>query len=171
MVWNPYKNSRDHHLLHPIYFFSGCLKCTVVLESYHPERVLKQFDRVYIIPPSPLSPKKVRRGSTVNKYHMSYTWSDSSGTGGSPTHIACEKERGSGVLVGPRLQSSGFMILMITKHMWLFSTNQIQVLSIFQGSRDSRSFPPLKEGIENSRRFKYGIKAQSIQTSLKEKPG
>ena len=31
-------------------------------------------------------------------------------------------------------------------------------LSIFQGFKDSKSFLPLKEGVEDSRIFKYGIK-------------
>jgi len=56
--------------------------------------------------------------------------------------------------------------------MWLFSTNQVRVLSIFKGSKDSRSFlPQITEGVEDPRRFKYGIKVQSTQTPLKEKPG
>ena len=80
----------------------------------------------------------------------------------------CHHQKGE--IVGPRLQSSSFMILMITKHMWLFNINQVQVFKYFQGFKDSRSFLPLTEGVENSRRFKYAIKTQSTQTSLKKSP-
>ena len=55
------------------------------------------------------------------------------------------------------------MILMITKHMWLFVLIKFKCLSLSQSSKNSMSFLPLKEGFEDSRRFEYGIKAQSIQ--------
>jgi len=58
-------------------FFQWLSKVHHVLEPYHSERVLRQFGRVQIITPSPLSPEKVRRELTANKYHVSYTWSDS----------------------------------------------------------------------------------------------
>ena len=38
---------------------------------------------------------------------------------------------------------------------------KFKYLSILEGSKDSRSFLPLKEGVEDSRRFKQRIKAQS----------
>ena len=47
-----------------------------------------------------------------------------------------------GGIVGPRLQSPGFMILMITKHMWLFGTNQVQVFKYtlaFKGFKEFSS--------------------------------
>ena len=37
------------------------------------------------------------------------------------------------VFVGPRLQSPDFIVLMITKHMWLFSTNQVQMFKYISG--------------------------------------
>ena len=67
-----YKLNKCH-----ISYFSGCFKCINVVEPYHPERVLRQFGRVQIIPPLPLRPKNVRRGYTTNKYQVTYTWSDS----------------------------------------------------------------------------------------------
>ena len=39
--------------------------------------MLKQSGRIQIIPPSPLSSEKVRRESTANKCHVSYTGSNS----------------------------------------------------------------------------------------------
>jgi len=65
--------------------------------------------------------------------------------------------------VGPRLKSPGFMVLMVTKHMWLFVLIKFKCLSLSQDSKNSKSFLPLKEGVRDSRRFKYGIKAQSTQ--------
>ena len=65
--------------------------------------------------------------------------------------------------VGPRLQSPGFMILMITKHMWLFVLIKFKCLSLSQVSKDSKSFFSLKKGVRDSRRFKYGIRTQNTQ--------
>ena len=72
-----------------------------------------------------------------------------------------------GTLLAQGYNHPVFIVLMITKHMWLI---KFKCLSIFQGSKDSRSFLPIKEGIKDSRRSKYRIKSQSTQTSLKEKP-
>ena len=41
-------------------------------------------------------------------------------------------------------------------------TNQVQGLSLFLGSNDSRSSLPLKEGVGDSRRVKYGIKLKAL---------
>ena len=57
-------------------FSVGVESASMYLELYHPEKVFIQCDRVQIILPSLLSLEKVRRGSTANKYHISYTWSD-----------------------------------------------------------------------------------------------
>ena len=54
-----------------------------------------------------------------------------------------------------------FLVLMITKHMRLFSTNQVQVFKFVSGSKRFNVFLPLKEGVKNSRVFKYGIGAQN----------
>ena len=35
-----------------------------IVELYHPERLLIQLGKVQIIPPAPLAPKKIRRGSS-----------------------------------------------------------------------------------------------------------
>ena len=56
---------------------------------------------------------------------------------------------------------------MITKCMKLFSTNLVQVFSVFQGSPRSYVFLPKKEDIYGSNALKHGIEAQ---TSLVEKP-
>ena len=64
------------------------------------------------------------------------------------------------VLVGSRLQSPGFMVLMITKHMWLFVLIKFKRLRLFQGSKGFKEFLPQKEGVVDSRRLIYGIRTQ-----------
>ena len=65
----------------------------------------------------------------------------------------------------PKVTITRFMVLMITKYMWLFVLIKFKCLSLSQGFKDSTSFLPLKEGVGDSRRFKYkyGIKAKSTQ--------
>jgi len=50
-------------------------------------------------------------------------------------------------------------------------TNQVLVVKSFSRFKGFREFLPLKEGVGDSRRPKYGIKAQYTQTLLIEKPG
>jgi len=43
-----------------------------IVEPYHPERVLRQFDRVQIIPPLSIPPSHCRRGYSAKQYRLSY---------------------------------------------------------------------------------------------------
>jgi len=63
----------------------------------------------------------------------------------------------------PKVTITWFMVLMITNICGYLVLIKFKCLSIFQGSKNSRSFLPLKESVEDSGRFKYGIKAQSTR--------
>ncbi|CAL5380758.1 unnamed protein product [Camellia sinensis] len=43
VIWDPYQSCKDVHPCHPVTFYHGCLKCLEVVESYHPDRVLRQL--------------------------------------------------------------------------------------------------------------------------------
>ena len=72
VVWNPYQESRDHHPFPDVVFFIGCIKCMDIIELYHPERVLRQFGRVQIIPPLSIPPSHYRRGYNAKQCRLSY---------------------------------------------------------------------------------------------------
>ena len=72
--------------------------------------------------------------------------------------------------VGSMLQSLSFMVLMITKHMWLFVLIKFKSLSIFQGFKNSRSFFS-KGRCWKLKKIKYEIKTRKHLTSLMKKPG
>ena len=76
VTWDPYNRIRHHHPFHEVAFYSGCIKCMDVVESYHPDRVLRQFDRIQSIPPTPLAPIRATRGPTVAQYHIAYGYLD-----------------------------------------------------------------------------------------------
>ncbi|XP_052177965.1 protein MAIN-LIKE 1-like isoform X2 [Diospyros lotus] len=80
VIWTPHERHRAQHPLHEIAFFSGCLKCGSVIEPYHPERVLRQFGHVQNIPPPPLSPVEVKRGTTTTTYKVIYDFINDSWT-------------------------------------------------------------------------------------------
>ncbi|XP_028101444.1 protein MAIN-LIKE 1-like [Camellia sinensis] len=63
VIWDPYHSCRDRHPCNPVMFYHGCLKCLDVVESYHPDRVLRQFGRVQTIPDAPLAPSRGARGN------------------------------------------------------------------------------------------------------------
>ena len=74
------------------------------------------------------------------------------------------------ISVGLRLQSPSFMVLIITKHMWLFVLIKFKLLNLFQGSKYSRGFFLKRKVLKTPKRLKYGIKTQYTQTILIEKP-
>ena len=67
-VWDPYLEHRTAHRFHQVAYYIRCLKCIDIVESYHPDRVLRQFNRVQMILPSPLALKHATRGSSMNQY-------------------------------------------------------------------------------------------------------
>ena len=77
VCWDPYADSRSHHPLHPITFFTVCLKYGDIVEPYHPERVLRQWGYLQTIPPPPLAPYRAKRGSSSTTYQVAYTFVDS----------------------------------------------------------------------------------------------
>ena len=48
VCWEPYVDHRAEHPFPNIAWYSGCIKCGLVVEPYHPERVLYQF-YVYVL--------------------------------------------------------------------------------------------------------------------------
>ena len=76
VVWDPHRSIREDRPILDIAFFSGCLKCIDVVEPYHPERVLRQFGRIQMIPRTPLAPTRASRGSTVGSYCIVYVFLD-----------------------------------------------------------------------------------------------
>ena len=54
--------------------------------------------------------------------------------------------------------------------MKLFSTNQVQVFSLFQGFSISHVFLPKKEDVYDSKALKHGIEAQTlfVKSSLED---
>ncbi|KAL7212785.1 hypothetical protein ACSBR2_015462 [Camellia fascicularis] len=76
VIWDPY---HDKHVEHPFYdvsYYSGCLKYMHIVEPYHPDRVLRQFGRVQIIPSPLLATVRASRGSTAKPYSIAYKYLD-----------------------------------------------------------------------------------------------
>ena len=48
VCWEPYVDHRAEHPFPDIAWYSGCIKCGLVVEPYHPEWVLRQF-YVYVL--------------------------------------------------------------------------------------------------------------------------
>ena len=73
------------------------------------------------------------------------------------------------LFVGLKLQSPDFIVLLITKHMWLFVLIKFKCLNLFQCSKDSKSFLPLKEGVEvlNTRSKLKAFKLSKGEARLK----
>ena len=76
----------DHRAEHPfpdIAWFSECIKCGLVVEPYHPERVLWQFGYIQTIPPRPFTPPRPNRSNLLEQYWE--RWID---------HILTDQSRG-----------------------------------------------------------------------------
>ncbi|KAL8534877.1 hypothetical protein ACS0TY_010780 [Phlomoides rotata] len=55
MIWSPYTPSvRETYPFDPVTLFHGCISAGDIVEPYLPERVLRQFGYVQIIPPMPI---------------------------------------------------------------------------------------------------------------------
>ncbi|KAK9160331.1 hypothetical protein Syun_006672 [Stephania yunnanensis] len=72
VTWDPYVNYMDNGVVDAMTFYSGTLKYMDVVEPYHPERILRQFDHVQSIPDPPYRPLKAHRGPSANKYTIKY---------------------------------------------------------------------------------------------------
>lgn len=76
VIWDPYHDNRIEHPFFDVAYYNGCLKCMHIVEPYHPDRVLRQFGRVQIIPSPPLAPVRASRGSTAKQYIIAYKYLD-----------------------------------------------------------------------------------------------
>ncbi|KAL7246747.1 hypothetical protein ACSBR2_001790 [Camellia fascicularis] len=76
VIWDPYHDKRIEHPFFDVAYYSGCLKCMHIVEPYHPDRVLRQFGRVQIIPSPLLAPIRASRGSTAKQYIIAYKYLD-----------------------------------------------------------------------------------------------
>ncbi|KAL7243211.1 hypothetical protein ACSBR1_015595 [Camellia fascicularis] len=76
VIWDPYHDKRIKHPFSDVAYYSGCLKCMHIVEPYHPDRVLRQFGRVQIIPSPSLAPVRASKGSTVKQYIIAYKYLD-----------------------------------------------------------------------------------------------
>ncbi|RWR73217.1 serine/threonine-protein phosphatase 7 long form isoform X1 [Cinnamomum micranthum f. kanehirae] len=66
VVWDSYYHHRGDRPFHEVKFYTGCLKCIDVVEPYHPDRVLRQFGRIQMIPSASLATVRAFHGSTAN---------------------------------------------------------------------------------------------------------
>ena len=76
VVWDPHRSIQEDRPILDIAFFSGYLKCMDVIEPYHLERVLRQFERIQTILRAPLAPTRANRGSTAGSYCIVYVFLD-----------------------------------------------------------------------------------------------
>ncbi|KAL7185844.1 hypothetical protein ACSBR2_027746 [Camellia fascicularis] len=74
VIWDPYHDKRIEHPFSDVAYYSGCLKYMHIVEPYHPDRVLRQFGRVQIIPSPPLAPVRASRGSTAKQNSIAYKY-------------------------------------------------------------------------------------------------
>ncbi|XP_021772713.1 protein MAINTENANCE OF MERISTEMS-like [Chenopodium quinoa] len=70
VVWTPF--DRNPHQTFPITLYSGVIHFRDITEPYMPDRVLRQFGYVQIIPIRLLHPKTSYRGPENNKYKCKY---------------------------------------------------------------------------------------------------
>ena len=68
VCWEPYMDHRAEHPFPDIAWFSECIKCGLVVEPYHPERVLRQFGYIQTIPPRPFTPPQPDRIILLDQY-------------------------------------------------------------------------------------------------------
>ncbi|KAH7858050.1 hypothetical protein Vadar_019523 [Vaccinium darrowii] len=76
VIFDPYKDRRGD--VRPIAFYTGPIRGMSVVEPYLPDRVLRQFGLVQIIPGDPIAPARVETGD--KKYNVVYTWTDANWT-------------------------------------------------------------------------------------------
>ncbi|XP_058216531.1 protein MAINTENANCE OF MERISTEMS-like [Rhododendron vialii] len=74
MVFNPYRERRQ--VVADIALYTGCICCMIVVEPYLPDRVLRQFGLVQLVPGPPLAPLRGTRGSTSATYSVVYQYTN-----------------------------------------------------------------------------------------------
>ena len=83
VCWEPYVDHRAEHPFPDITWYSGCIKFGLVVESYHPERVLRQFGYIQTIPHRPFTPPRPDRSILLDQYWE--RWTD---------HVPTDQSRG-----------------------------------------------------------------------------
>ena len=68
VCWEPYVDYRAEPPFPDIAWFSGCIKCGLVVEPYHPEWVLCKFGYIQTIPPWPFAPPRPNRSMLLDQY-------------------------------------------------------------------------------------------------------
>ncbi|KAG5535793.1 hypothetical protein RHGRI_023533 [Rhododendron griersonianum] len=74
VVFDPYRECRQ--VVADIALYTGCICCMIVVEPYLPDRVLRQFGLVKLVPGPPLAPLRGTRGSTSATYSVVYQYTD-----------------------------------------------------------------------------------------------
>ncbi|KAF7143368.1 hypothetical protein RHSIM_Rhsim05G0112400 [Rhododendron simsii] len=74
VVFDPYRERRQ--VVADIALYTGCICCMIVVEPYLPDRVLRQFGLVQLVPGPPLAPLRGTRGSTSATYSVVYEYTD-----------------------------------------------------------------------------------------------
>ncbi|KAG5565581.1 hypothetical protein RHGRI_001482 [Rhododendron griersonianum] len=74
VVFDPYKERRQ--VVADITLYTGCICCMIVVEPYLPDRVLRQFGLVQLVPGPLLAPLRGTRGSTSATYSVVYQYTD-----------------------------------------------------------------------------------------------
>ena len=73
VCWEPYVDHRAEHPFPDIAWYSGCIKCGLVVEPYHPERVLRQYGYIQTIPLRPFTPPRPDRSILLDQYWEKWT--------------------------------------------------------------------------------------------------
>ncbi|KAH7841568.1 hypothetical protein Vadar_031641 [Vaccinium darrowii] len=75
VIFDPYKERRA--VVPEIALYTGPIRCMGIVEPYLPDRVLRQFGFVQLVPGPPIGPKRgSKRGSVSAEYIVVYTWTD-----------------------------------------------------------------------------------------------
>ncbi|KAF7143288.1 hypothetical protein RHSIM_Rhsim05G0108800 [Rhododendron simsii] len=74
VVFDPYRNRRQ--VVADVVFYTGCIRAMSVLEPYLPDRVLRQFGMVQLVPGPPLVPLRGSRGANSHSYSVVYAYTD-----------------------------------------------------------------------------------------------
>ncbi|KAI8522864.1 hypothetical protein RHMOL_Rhmol13G0030100 [Rhododendron molle] len=74
VVFDPYRERRQ--VVADIALYTGCICCMIVVKPYLPDRVLRQFDLMQLVPGPPLAPLRGTRGSTSATYSVVYQYTD-----------------------------------------------------------------------------------------------
>ncbi|XP_058184022.1 protein MAIN-LIKE 1-like [Rhododendron vialii] len=72
VVFDPYTDRRQ--VVADVVFYTGCIRAVVVFEPYLPDRVLRQFGLVQLVPGPPLVPLRGSRGANSHSYSVVYAY-------------------------------------------------------------------------------------------------